>query len=491
MIISSLYHQPPLEWAQIHFQDLDLGDLRRDDRAVTIAAAMAQNPDHSLPQLFFHPYDLKAAYNLFKHHQSSPDNLQSSHRELVFEHLNKPGRYLLLEDTTDLSWAGNKPISGLGPIGSGAKGLQGLHLHSTLAVRWDLQKDDCRPLVESPNQPRRPPVEVIGLADQQYLIRKRRPKSKKKNSSRASNNGKRESQCWDETTQRIGEAPQSDQLEWIRVCDRGADIYEFLIGCLKYGHRFVVRAAQDRALTEEGGGRSVGRLFEVARQQNSLGKFKLELRARNGQRAREAELNISYKQIELRSPQRPGSGVGSLQPVRCTVVRVWEQHPPKAVNGLEWILLTDLCVKDFWTALEVALIYASRWIIEEFHKGLKSGTKAEELQLERAEALFAAIAIKSVVALRLIEIRERVRIEPDRGAEQAGLTEEELGILRAASRREIKTVREVALAIGRLGGHLNRKGDGMPGWQTLMRGMTKLSNLVEGARLALKLKKFG
>jgi hypothetical protein len=35
-------------------------------------------------------------------------------------------------------------------------------------------------------------------------------------------------------------------------------------------------------------------------------------------------------------------------------------------------------------------------------------------------------------------------------------------------------VAEVALAIGRLGGHLNRAQDGLPGWQSLWQGMKKL-----------------
>jgi len=46
------------------------------------------------------------------------------------------------------------------------------------------------------------------------------------------------------------------------------------------------------------------------------------------------------------------------------------------------------------------------------------------------------------------------------------------------------TVRDVALAIGRLGGHMNRASDGMPGWITLWRGMRELQLLVEGVRLA-------
>ena len=47
-------------------------------------------------------------------------------------------------------------------------------------------------------------------------------------------------------------------------------------------------------------------------------------------------------------------------------------------------------------------------MIEEYHKAIKTGLGAERLQLESAERLFAAIAIMSVVALRLIELRERL-----------------------------------------------------------------------------------
>lgn len=173
------------------------------------------------------------------------------------------------------------------------------------------------------------------------------------------------------------------------------------------------------------------------------------------------------------------------------MVRVWEADPPAETDPLEWILLTDWEVTSMAQALEAALVYSTRWLIEEFHKALKTGNKAEELQLETAEGLFAAIAIKSVVALRLLDLREKVRLAPDAPAEQAGLDELELAVLRERLNRPLTTIRDVALAIGRLGGHMNRKGDGLPGWQTLFRGMTELNALVEGARIAFKLKRFG
>ena len=129
--------------------------------------------------------------------------------------------------------------------------------------------------------------------------------------------------------------------------------------------------------------------------------------------------------------------------------------------------------------------------IEEYHKAIKTGLGAERLQLESVERLFAAIAIMSVVALRLIELRERLRRHPDAEAAQSGLSPLELEVLRARSGRRLQTVREVALAIGRLGGHLNRIRDGLPGWQTLWHGMNTLHALVEGVLIAPRLQSFG
>jgi hypothetical protein len=165
---------------------------------------------------------------------------------------------------------------------------------------------------------------------------------------------------------------------------------------------------------------------------------------------------------------------------------------PAGVEPLEWILLCDQKIVDFETAHTCVLQYATRWLIEEFHKALKTGVGVERLQLKTAQRLFAAIALLSVVALRLLDLREHLRVAPAQPAEECGLETLELKVLRLQSKRDIKTVQDVALALGRLGGHLNRKGDGMPGWQVLWRGMQQLQTLVEGVRLASRLElKFG
>ena len=85
--------QSPRQWAIEHFGGAELDDLRRIDRAITIGEAMAASPGKSLPQIFAHPYDLKAAYTFFRQPEVTPDNLQAGHRELVLCEMEKPGRY--------------------------------------------------------------------------------------------------------------------------------------------------------------------------------------------------------------------------------------------------------------------------------------------------------------------------------------------------------------------------------------------------------------
>jgi len=483
-MITENQSQSSQKWAVEHFGGAELSHVKRVDRAVTIAEAMAESPGKSLPQMFTHPYDLKAAYAFFRHPEATPDNLQAGHRERVLCEMEKPGRYLMIADTSEVLCTKTGEIIGLGPVGASKNSQIGFLLHSVLAVRWPPEPDQA--------PPRRPSVEVLGLADQQYHVRRPRPDELKPNASlrRILPAEELESSLWEKAARRIGPPPNREDVVWIKVSDRGADIFDHLYECKKQGHYFNIRARQDRVLLTEDGKRA-GKLFETVRATASRGELELELRSRPGQAARRARLQVSVTPLILRAPQVPGHGPGAREPIACAAVRVWEPETPTGVKALEWILLTDLEVTNFEQACEVAQMYATRWLEEEFHKALKTGMDAEGTQLETAEAWFAIVAIKSIAALRLIEFREQTNLMPEAPAESSGLSQLELQVLQARSGKSIKTVAEAALAIGRLGGHLNRKSDGSPGWITLWRGWEILRTLVEGVLIARKLTNSG
>jgi len=456
-----------------------LGDVRRTRRLVQVAASWAHQPGASIPRLSQgQPGASKAAYRLLDQPQATPEAFQQPHRQLVSQHLHAPGTYLLLEDTTELSWpeaAARRP--GLGPVGPGKPRSQGVLLHSLVAAAW--------PATDPTPAAKRPPLTLLDLLDQQFHVRQPVPEAEKAHphgGSRPRQGRLRESALWAQSLRAVGRPPASTR--WVVVADRGADVYEHLLQCQTQGLGFVVRAAQDRALVAGPAKAPAGRLFEVARAQPAQGTLRLALRGRPRQPAREVVLQLSWSPpLALRAPQRPGGATGKGEPVGGTVVRVWEAQAD-GEPGLEWLLLSDLPISHLEQAQAVVRQYASRWLIEDFHKALKTGLGAERLQLQTAARLFAAVALLSVVALALVELRERSRQQPDAPAEAAGLSASFLRVLRSQRKRPLVTVRDVFYALAGLGGHLGRTGDGPPGWQTLWLGLMSLRQLVEGVRLA-------
>ena len=475
---TSMHQSAPDRWADMQFRSARLGHCTRRSRLISYAQALAKQPGKVIPELFARKYDIDATYKLLDHREVTPDAIQAGHRRLVKEELRKPGRYLLIEDTTFPSFTHRKQaVPGLGPIGGSEQGQQGFLLHSVLAVR--------APLPAQPDATgHRPPVTILGLVDQQYLVRSPRPEAASKQTvSRQRTERDRESDRWLESGRRIGPAPADSEIRWVRVADREADIYEYLSECKDQNHGFLVRVNQDRVILDPSSDKRLGLVFEHIAGVEPCGGFYLELRSRDGQKARRAQLLVSCSPVRVRAPERPGIAAGTNAPIDCWVIRIWETSPPEGVEALEWVLYTDERTETLEQALVAAMDYATRFLIEEFHKGLKTGLKAEELQLETGHRLFAAIAVMSIVALRLVDLRELGRAVPEAPAKVTGLSDMELEILSLAVNRTLTTVASVLLAVGRLGGHMNRKSDGMPGWITLWRGMKMLRLLVRGAEL--------
>src|SRR5438270_831404 len=240
-----MHQSAPDTWAAEQFQGTRLGHCARRSRLIAYARALAEQPGKMIPELFTRKYDIDATYDLLDRREVTPDAIQAGHRRLVKDELRTPGRYLLIEDTTFPSFSHRtRAVPGLGPIGGSEEGQQGFLLHSVLAVR-----------APSPARPdatgHRPPVTILGLVDQQYLVRSPRPAAPSKQTvSRQRTRRDRESDRWLESSRRIGPAPADPAIRWVRVADREADIYEYLCGCREQGQGFLVRVSQDRVLLD-------------------------------------------------------------------------------------------------------------------------------------------------------------------------------------------------------------------------------------------------
>ena len=86
--------------------------------------------------------------------------------------------------------------------------------------------------------------------------------------------------------------------------------------------------------------------------------------------------------------------------------------PPQGEEPIRWTLLTNEPVLDFDDAWRVIGWYEWRWVVEEYHKCLKTGCRIEDLQFTAVERLQPAIALLSAVALTLLNLRDASR-RPD------------------------------------------------------------------------------
>ena len=123
--------------------------------------------------------------------------------------------------------------------------------------------------------------------------------------------------------------------------------------------------------------------------------------------------------------------------------------------------------------------YEQRWpIMEEFHKGQKTRCDVEGPQFTTKCAMEPMIGVLSVVAWMLMYLRWAARNGATANEPAAKTVPLAWVLLLSQWRTGLEqpdwTVREFLMALARLGGHQNRKGDGLPGWQTLWKGWTKL-----------------
>jgi hypothetical protein len=452
-------------WAEQEMGHAQLGDRRRTQRLVKVTMALAQNPNGTLPSTFPDWKDLRAAYRLLAEPDVTHAAIMAAHTQRVAQACQAPGEYLLVEDTTTLSFNTHAATTDLGPVND--RDGRGFLVHNTLALRvarWD--------------QDQVPAVTVLGLAGQHCWSRPKVALKPKQKAKLGRLRRVRESARWAANLAAWPQAPAG--VQWIYVADRESDIYEAFERCAARGADWVIRAAQARALVAEDHS-----VFAAVAQAPVRGHLSVELRARSGQPARTMRAALRACTVTLRGPWRPG---GQLAPRTLQVVEVRDVDPPAGTKPMVWVLLTSLPIGTLAQIKRIVGCYTRRWLVEEFHKALKSGTQVEVSQLGTGRALQGLCAVLSLVALRLLETKLHARAFPDEPLRPDQFVPELIRLLAAklGSPSGGWTQRTVWRGIARCGGFMARKGDGEPGWITIWRGWRSLLTMVEGVVLYRK-----
>jgi hypothetical protein len=455
-------------WAQHELGGAPLGDKRLSRRLVDSARRQAEEPMRAFTAVAKDDWPaVKGYYRLIDQPAQSEvtaENILAPHRERTRRRMHAQPTVLCIADGTDVNFTTRPHTRGLGVLGTNQTGAQsrGLHLHSTLAVN----------------------AEGLPLG----VLRTRFDAPEPKGQAAASAEEKK-SFLWVESLRDCAALAETlPNTRVLHVVDREADFYELFAEQRRTPRvELVVRAKHDRRLPEQ-----QGRLFEAVRAAKPCGHVELEVtrqseraksskrQARIGRRARTAELALRYRRVEI--ARDPKVRQEALETLPVTVVHAVEQAPPSGEKPIEWFVLTTLSVDSSEQAAEVLRFYSLRWRIEDWHRVLKSGCSIDELGHHSAERLERAIAIRMVIAWRVMLMTLLGREVPGLPAELL-FSELELRVLgdfaqtRRRPRPRPTQLGEAVRLVAILGGYLNRNHDPPPGHQLMWHGYTKLTTM--------------
>lgn len=442
-----------LAWSTQQWGAAQLGDRRRTQRAVKLGAQLAAQPAASIPAQAGSWGATKAAYLLLNEKDVTHAALSQGHWAATRQRARlSAGVVLFIQDGTELDYTQHPQTSGLGRLNESHR--QGFLLHSCLVC--DLSEG------------------WLGLGWQKVWTRAAtvncRTEGKRQRSLRAN-----ESDVWAATLSQLGRAPERGSgVRWVSVGDRASDIYGYFRQAQALGWDVVARAVQERVMHDLNGKRQ--HLMHWARQLPAAATKQVTLRGRDGKSKRTVNLQVAWGQCDIQAPHEGKERFGP--PLRVSVVRCWEAAAPAGAPALEWVLSTTLPLCTGADAQVIIEWYEHRWLIEEYHKCLKTGCAIEQRQLTTAQALQACLGFLAIIAVRLLQLRETSRHKPDTPARETvdPRTLETVQRYFNLSPTDL-TLREFYRLAARLGGFLARKSDGEPGWQTLWRGWLRLQDL--------------
>ena len=451
------------DWARRQYQSLSLPDRRLEKRCLKIVMTLADKPRDSINQAADSWAQAKGAYRFIENDRVAVDDLTTPISDTTAKNCASQEIILAIQDTSTISFDSAKNASGLGTISHSSK-ARGMFYHPVMAL-------DVEGL-------------PLGLLDQQHWCREPKVKHKAKDRKKRPI-AEKESLKWLRGIANANLAlktnlPEGQCPEIIHIFDREGDVHEAFELIDQLNDKAVIRSNHNRRVLDEDG--QNGYAHDLVREARLLGQITIDVPRKLGQKKRRAQIQLRATRVTLnpskdKHPKR--------RPITLTLVEAFEPDPPGKIEPLHWLLWTTESVHHFDDALHILRLYTLRWKIEEFFYVLKQGCKIEKLQFETADRLAKVLALYAPVAMRILYSRDLARLIPDAPCTIL-LDEVEWRVLWAKIHKKLPSesektpsLKQAVLWIGRLGGHLNRKSDGMPGSKTLWRGFRDLALLTE------------
>ncbi|MDJ0591776.1 MAG: IS4 family transposase [Pleurocapsa sp. MO_226.B13] len=410
--------------------------------------------------MFKNASELKRTYEFLTNPKTSFEKIVESSHYQTAKRVKNLSVLLSIGDTTFLDYKKIKiKREEYGPIGNGGNGLI---LHSSLAV-----DPNC-------GQP-------LGLLWEKLWKRKHKITTKKKE-KKGKGFEEKESYKWVEALKKVPEVLEkvssNNDQKVIHVFDREGDISEVFEEVQKQSNCGVlIRASHNRAITEE-----EDYLWNYVQKQPLQFEQEIELPKNHQRKQRTATLAVKFCPVKLRAPQR----LKATDSFDIHAVYAEEINPPEGEEPISWMLLTTEIVASKYDALRSLRWYTYRWLIEEYHKILKSGCQVENYRLA-GNSMSVLLGFLTAIAADLLRITYLNRTQPDSSAESI-LTPVQIKVLTAVSsqrktQNQGTTISGAITEIARLGGYLEHRRTTPIGITVLWRGWLELISLCQGWEL--------
>ena len=444
-------------WAQQEFGGARMGDARRTQRLVDMAAQVALRPAGKLTQVWEEGAEREGAYRLVENEAIEARDMACAAHQAAFARARGPYVCVPVDGTSlSLPAARGKPRDkGFGPVGTAKAKARGLEAISAIVVS----------------------DKGVALGPCGQHLWARGGVRKKSAASRPLED--KETRHWLDIMEQVLRAREEAGYAgrpWFQL-DRGGDCRDILHWAVMTDGWMTVRAAQDRCVDWP----LEGKLWEVVAAQQPLGHYKLEVPKGPKRTARTATMQVRATSLVL--PLKHGWTKKTL-PVEVFAVQAVEISPvPCDEQPIEWMLLTTFPVRGFADACRVLLAYAQRWRLEEVHKCWKSVCKVEESNLDTAASFARWATLLFSVALRIERLKRLAREAPEAPAD-VELSRWEIRALLFRHDADgyrsdaTPTIGQAVLWIARLGGYSKSSG-GPPGSIVLGRGLEKLAVITE------------
>ncbi|KAA1171490.1 IS4 family transposase, partial [Photorhabdus heterorhabditis] len=404
---------------------------------------------------------MEGAYRFIRNDNISADDIGEAGFSATVSQVHRYPLLLAIEDTTTLSYSHRSIQSDLGHVNQGNR-HRGLLAHSILLF--------------APST-----LDVIGLIEQQRWTRDIKTRGIRRKGLKRPYEEK-EGYKWERASRNMAARLGTAMANVISVCDREADIYDYLIYKIANKQRFIVRSMMSRHI-EEGS----DKLYHFASELQSVVQRQIQISQRGGRKASKATLDVKYAAVTIKAPSnRKGSPI-FLNYVGCSGIG----DDGKVLN---WHILTNEPVNSAEEALKIIDYYEKRWLIEEYHKVWKSeGTGVEGLRVQSKDNLDRLATIYAFLAVRIFQLKFANEQIEDISCEKI-LSSKAWKLLwlkriKMPLPEKTPTAKWAYEHLARLGGWKDSKRNGRASVKTLWEGWFKLQAILEGYELAQSLEK--